>query len=146
MTTLVNECNEKADRAIASMMTVVAGTIALPVFTAMAMGGGAAAIGKCYGVRLTTNEGWKLVKQFIHGAGTYFLLLNVGSKACSIFIAPTYPSTAAALDPATSAALAWAIGATSKEYFQREYLGKSKLSKEELGEIFREAFKNHKNK
>ena len=51
-----------------------------------------------------------------------------------------------AIDAATSAAFAWAIGATAKEYFQREYLGKTKLSKDELGEIFRKAFKDHKNK
>lgn len=51
-----------------------------------------------------------------------------------------------AIDAATSAAFAWAIGATAKEYFQREYLGKSKLSKDELGKIFREAFKEQKNK
>ena len=150
MTASVYECNEKADLAIAAMMTCILGT-GLPTrmnwaFTAQAMGAGAAAIGKCYGIKLTTGEGWTLVKQFILGTGTYFLLLNVGLKACSIFIAPTYTSTAAALDPATSEALAWAIGATSKEYFQREYLGKSKLSKEELGEIFREAFKDYKNK
>ena len=51
-----------------------------------------------------------------------------------------------AIDAATSAAFAWAIGATAKEYFQREYLGKSKLSKDELGKIFREAFKEQKNR
>ena len=51
-----------------------------------------------------------------------------------------------AIDATTSAAFAWAIGATAKEYFQREYLGKSKLSKDELGKIFREAFKEQKNR
>ena len=52
----------------------------------------------------------------------------------------------AALDAATSAAFAWAIGSTAKAYFRNEYLGKSKLTKEELGEIFRKAFRDQKNK
>lgn len=51
-----------------------------------------------------------------------------------------------ALDAATSAAFAWAIGSTAKAYFRNEYLGKSKLTKEELGEIFRKAFRDQKDK
>lgn len=151
MATSVYECNEKANVAIGTMVTAVIGTAALPAhvnwaLTASAMGTGAAAIGKCYGFNLTKNEGWKLVKQFTLGAGLWFLGMNVGSKIISAVLESTGLGYAAgfAMDAATSAAFAWAIGATSKEYFQREYLGKSKLSKDELGKIFREAFKNHK--
>lgn len=153
MSTSVYECNEKADLAIAAMVTTVVGTAAVPAavnwaITASAMGGGAAAIGKCYGIKLTTDEGWKLVKQFIIGAGSWFLAMNVSSKIFSALLQFTgfgY-GVGFALDAATSAAFAWAIGATSKEYFKREYLGKSKLSEKELGKIFRDAFKDHKKK
>ena len=112
------------------------------------MGAGAVAIGKCYGVQLTKDEGWKFVKQFILSAGMWFLSMNVGSKILSMLVESTGFGYAvgAALDAATSAAFAWAIGSTVKAYFRNEYLGKSKLTKEELGEIFRKAFRDQKNK
>ena len=136
-------CNENADKAIAGMMATVVGTALVP-----AMGAGVVAIGLCYDIKLSKDEGWKLVKQFIMSAGFWFLSMNVGSKIISALMETTGIGYGAgvAIDAATSAAFAWAIGATAKEYFQREYLGKVKLSKDELGEIFRKAFKDHKNK
>ena len=149
----VYECNENADKAIATMMGTVAATAVLPAhvnwsLTASAMGAGVVAIGLCYDVKLTKDEGWKLVKQFVVSAGFWFLSMNVGSKLAIALIESTGLGygPAVALDVAASAAFAWAIGATAKEYFQREYLGKRKLTKNELGEIFRNAFKDHKNK
>lgn len=146
-------CNENADKAIAGMMATVVGTALVPAhvnwaLTASAMGAGVVAIGICYDVKLSKDEGWKLVKQFIMSAGFWFLSMNVGSKIISTLMQTTGIGYGAgvAIDAATSAAFAWAIGATAKEYFQREYLGKTKLSKDELGEIFRKAFKDHKNK
>ena len=104
--------------------------------------------GLCYDIKLTKDEGWKLVKQFILSAGFWFLSMNVGSKILSALMESTGLGYGAgvAIDAASSAAFAWAIGSTAKEYFQREYQGKSKLSKEELGAIFRKAFKEQKNK
>ena len=146
-------CNENADKAIAGMMATVVGTALVPAhvnwaLTASAMGAGVVAIGLCYDIKLSKDEGWKLVKQFIMSAGFWFLSMNVGSKILSALMETTGIGYGAgvAIDAATSAAFAWAIGATAKEYFQREYLGKVKLSKDELGEIFRKAFKDHKNK
>ena len=146
-------CNENADKAIAGMMATVVGTALVPAhvnwaLTASAMGAGGVAIGLCYDIKLSKDEGWKLVKQFIMSAGFWFLSMNVGSKILSALMETTGIGYGAgvAIDAATSAAFAWAIGATAKEYFQREYLGKVKLSKDELGEIFRKAFKDHKNK
>ena len=146
-------CNENADKAIAGMMATVVGTALVPAhvnwaLTASAMGTGVVAIGLCYDIKLSKDEGWKLVKQFIMSAGFWFLSMNVGSKILSALMETTGIGYGAgvAIDAATSAAFAWAIGATAKEYFQREYLGKVKLSKDELGEIFRKAFKDHKNK
>ena len=146
-------CNENADKAIAGMMATVVGTALVPAhvnwaLTASAMGAGVVAIGLCYDIKLSKDEGWKLVKQFIMSAGFWFLSMNVGSKILSALMETTGIGYGAgvAIDAATSAAFAWAIGATAKEYFQREYLGKVKLSKDELGGIFRKAFKDHKNK
>ena len=146
-------CNENADKAIAGMMATVVGTALVPAhvnwaLTASAMGAGVVAIGICYDVKLSKDEGWKLVKQFIMSAGFWFLSMNVGSKIISALMQTTGIGYGAgvAIDAATSAAFAWAIGATAKEYFQRDYLGKTKLSKDELGEVFRKAFKDHKNK
>lgn len=146
-------CNENADKAIAGMMATVVGTALVPAhvnwaLTASAMGAGVVAIGLCYDIKLSKDEGWKLVKQFIMSTGFWFLSMNVGSKIISALMETTGIGYGAgvAIDAATSAAFAWAIGATAKEYFQREYLGKVKLSKDELGEIFRKAFKDHKNK
>lgn len=153
MTTSVNVCNENADKAIKTMMATVTATALVPAhvnwaLTASAMGAGVVAIGLCYDIKLTEDEGWKLVKQFVLGAGFWFLSMNVSMKILSALMESTGLGygPGVAIDAATSAAFAWAIGATAKEYFQREYLGKSKLSKDELGEIFRAAFKKQRNK
>lgn len=153
MTSSVNACNEKADKAISAMVTTVTATALLPAhvnwaLTASAMGAGVISIGLCYDVKLTKDEGWKLVKQFVLGAGFWFLSMNVGSKILSAFLESTGLGygVGVVMDATTSAAFAWAIGATSKEYFQRDFLGKSKPSKDELSKIFRDAFKDHKNK
>lgn len=153
MTTPVNVCNEKADKAIRVMMSGVAVAALVPAHVnwtlmASAMGTGVVAIGYCYGIKLTKDEGWKLIKQFVLSAGFWFLSVNVGSKMLTAFMETTGLGygVGVTIDVAISTAFAWAIGAASKEYFQREYLGKSKLSKEELGEIFRDAFREQKNK
>ena len=146
-------CDNDADVAIKTMMGTVVATAAVPAhvnwaLTASAMGAGAVAIGKCYDVQLPKDEGWKLVKQFVLSAGMWFLSMNVGSKILSALMQSTGVGYAVgmALDAASSAAFAWAIGSTAKAYFRNEYLGKSRLTKEELGRIFREAFKEQKNK
>lgn len=78
-------CDQDADVAIKTMMAAVVGTAVIPAhvnwaLTASAMGAGAVAIGKCYGMQLTKDEGWKFVKQFVLSAGMWFLSMNVGSK------------------------------------------------------------------
>ena len=153
MATSVYVCNENADKAIKAMMATVVGTALVPAHVnwaliASAMGASVVAIGLCYDIKLTKDEGWRLVKQLILSARFWFLSMNVGSKILSALMESTGLGygIGVAMDAATSTALAWAIGTTSKEYFQREYLGKSKLSKDELGKIFRDAFEEHKNK
>ena len=66
MATSVNVCNERADKAINAMMATVVGTALVPAhvnwaLTASAMGTGVVAIGLCYDIKLTKDEGWKLV-------------------------------------------------------------------------------------
>lgn len=147
----IHECDEQADDAIRTMVATVVGTAAIPAhvnwsLTATAMGAGVVAIGLIYDVQLTKEEGWKLVRQFFLGAGFWFVTMNVGSKILTAILESTgfgYLG-GVALDGAISAASAWAIGACAKEYFRRDFLGKSKPTKEELGEIFREAFKKNK--
>lgn len=147
----IHECDEQADTAIRTMVATVVGTAAIPAhvnwsLTATAMGAGVVAIGLIYDVQLTKEEGWKLVRQFFLGAGFWFVTMNVGNKILSAILESTGIGYlgAVAMDGAVSAASAWAIGACAKEYFRRDYLGKSKPTKEELGEIFREAFKKNK--
>lgn len=147
----IHECDEQADDAIRTMVATVVGTAAIPAhvnwsLTATAMGAGVVAIGLIYDVQLTKEEGWKLVRQFFLGAGFWFVTMNVGSKILTAIMESTgfgYLG-GVALDGAISAASAWAIGACAKEYFRRDFLGKSKPTKEELGVIFREAFKKNK--
>lgn len=147
----IHECDEQADDAIRTMVTTVVGTAAIPAhvnwsLTATAMGAGVVAIGLIYDVQLTKEEGWKLVRQFFLGAGFWFVTMNVGSKILTAIMESTgfgYLG-GVALDGAISAASAWAVGACAKEYFRRDFLGKSKPTKEELGEIFRETFKKNK--
>lgn len=147
----IYECDEQADDAIRTMVATVVGTAAIPAhvnwsLTATAMGAGVVAIGLIYDVQLTKEEGWKLVRQFFLGAGFWFVTMNVGSKILTAIMESTGIGYlgGVALDGAISAASAWAIGACAKEYFRRDYLGKSKPTKEELGEIFRDAFKKNK--
>lgn len=147
----IHECDEQADDAIRTMVATVVGTAAIPAhvnwsLTATAMGAGVVAIGLIYDVQLTKEEGWKLVRQFFLGAGFWFVTMNVGSKILTAIMESTGFGYfgGVALDGAISAASAWAIGACAKEYFRRDFLGKSKPTKEELGGIFREAFKKNK--
>ena len=109
-------CDNDADVAIKTMVGTVVATAAVPAhvnwaLTASAMGAGAVAIGKCYDVQLTKDEGWKLVKQFVLSAGMWFLSMNVGSKILSALMQSTGVGYAVgmALDAASSAAFAWAI-------------------------------------
>lgn len=146
------ECDEDADVAIKVMMSTVTATALVPAavnwaITASAMGAGCVGIGKAYGVSLSKENGEKLVIQFLKGAGLWFLAMQVGSKVITSILQFTGLGYGAgvALDAATSAAFAWAIGKTAKSYFRSQYNNGKKLSEKELGEIFRQAFKDKKN-
>ena len=143
-------CDEKADKAIKVMIISIVGGVIVPAainwgIVAAAMGTGCVAIGKCYGFNLTRNDGWKLVKQFILGAGFMFVALNVGSKILAIVMQATGMGYAGGvvLDGIISAAQAWAVGGCAKEYFRSQAQGK-KASSEKLKQIFRTRFEEYK--
>lgn len=140
--------DSNADKAIASMIATTVGAAAVPAHVnwalmASILGGGVVAIGLCYDVKLSKDEAWKLVKQFFIAAGSFFIGINISSKIFAMILTSTGIGHigAVALDAALSSAIAYAIGATAKHYFRNDYLGKDKLSKAELGNIFRDAFK-----
>ena len=136
-------CNENADKAIAGMMATVVGTALVPAhvnwaLTASAMGAGVVAIGLCYDIKLSKDEGWKLVKQFIMSAGFWFLSMNVGSKILSALMETTGIGYGAgvAIDAATSAAFAWAIGLQQKNIFKESILERSNFPRMNLVKYF----------
>jgi len=147
----VFECDEKADVAIGAMvLAAVGGEIAPPMIdwgVAMAaMGSGVVAIGIIYDVKLTKDEAWKLVKQFILSAGFTWVALNAGTQIFKAIMKVTgwgYGPDVV-LGSVITGAIAYAVGACAKEYFRRDYMGKGRPSTEELGKIFREAFDKKK--
>lgn len=150
-TKTIEECDRNADTAIKTMIAACVGGAVVPAhinwtIVAAALGAGVVAIGVCYDVKMNKDEAWKLIKQFFLAAGTVFLMLNIGSKIISIILASTGIGYAGAvgLDTVVSGAQAYAVGACAKEYFRRDFLGKKRPSKEELGQIFRDAFKKKK--
>jgi uncharacterized protein (DUF697 family) len=139
--------DEKADAAITTMIAAVVGTSVIPAYvnwavTATAMGTGVVAIGLSYGVELTKDEAWHLVKQFIGAAGFWFMGMVIGSRILSMILTSTGIGYfgAVALDATVSGALAYAIGEASKAYF------KGVRDKKVLGDRVRNAFKAQKAK
>ena len=147
----INQCDNQADTAIKTMVSAcIAGAIAPaminPIVVAGAMGAGVVSIGICYDVKVTKDEAWKLIKQFFLAAGTMFLMVNMGGKFLSIILSSSgigYGG-AVAMDAALSAAQAYAVGACAKQYFRQEFLGKTKPTTQELGQIFKDAFRKKK--
>lgn len=135
--------DENADTAVVAMMTAasVAASVPGPVnwvaFSAV-LGSGVVAIGLAYGTQVTKDEAYKLIKQFVLGAGFTFLALTVGSKILGTILAVTGLGyfAAVAMDVAISTAIAYAVGESAKAYFKGE------RNKKELGRIFAEKFKS----
>lgn len=139
------DADAKADAVIATMVSTVIGAAVIPAYinwsiTATIMGAGVVAIGRCYGIELTKDEGWHLVKDFILGAGLWFAGLVLGSRIISMLLTSTGVgyAGAVAMDAAVSAALACAIGESAKMYFKGE------RDKGKLGKTFRSKFRSAK--
>lgn len=139
------EQDEKADNAIRIMVGATAAAAAVPAHVnwaimASALGVGVVSIGKCYGTALNKDEAWKLVVQFIKGAGIAWAGFAIGYKVLAAIIESTGLGYfgAAAVDVAVSSAIAWAVGACAKAYFKGE------RDKKALGSIFRNTFEKNK--
>lgn len=148
----IEQCDKDADEKIGLMIAGMVGGAVVPAainwtIVITAMGAGVISIGNCYGFSISKEGGSDLVKQFFISAGTTWLMLNVGAKICTAIIQMTGIGYfgGAALDAVISAAQAYAVGGCAKAYFRKKYQGKS-VSKEELGKIFRERFKEYKDK
>jgi uncharacterized protein (DUF697 family) len=135
---------QKADAVIAGMVSTALGMAVIPVFLQVpfmgAMATGVVAIGRCYEITLTKNEGWKLVKEFFKAGGYAFMATVVSGKLISLTVFATgigYPG-AVALDAVTGAAIAYALGAAAKAYFSGE------KDRQQLGAIMRQAFSEKK--
>ncbi len=147
----IQECDADADKEISNMVKAALGIALVPVvvntaLSATVLGAGCVAIGRAYGITITKDEAWKLVKQFLLGAGGWFLAMNFGTKFFTMLLQATgfgY-GVGVALDAAICSAAAYAIGGCAKSYFRNDYLGKNKPSKEELKRLFREEFNKHK--
>ncbi len=147
----VSICDEKADKAIAAMVAGIAAAAVIPAqfnwaLVAGAIGAGVVAIGACYGRTLSKEEGWDLAKTFFLSAGAMYIGIELGSKVIAAIMSMTVIGHAAAvaLDATVSGAAAFAVGKVGKEYFRRDYLGKARPSKAEMGQLFRDAFKRKK--
>jgi uncharacterized protein (DUF697 family) len=140
----MSEADDKADRVIAGMIAGAVGAAAAPVVAwpifVTGMGVGVVGIGACYGVSLSKDEAWKLIKQFFTAAGFSYMATLVGGKLLTIFLAATGVGYggAVALDVVTSSAIAYAVGQSAKAYFKGE------RRNAELGEIFRAAVRRRR--
>ena len=148
----IKNMDEKAERDIKLGIAAVVATAAIPAHvnwaaTATAMGIMCVDIGACYGERLTDESGAKdLIKQFIYGAGFWFMAMHVGSKIFAAAVETTGIGylLGASIDATVSGAFAYAIGKSAKLYFKQKALGK-KVSAEEIGATtFRECFTEYK--
>jgi uncharacterized protein (DUF697 family) len=131
--------DERADLIIKGMAsTGVAGAlIPLPLGIPFmgVVGAGVVSIGHCYGVELTKDQAWKLVRQFFKAAGFTYMALFVGWQFITGLGKATgfgYP-VAVALDATQGAIIAYAVGAAAKAYFKGERDNK------ELGALLRNA-------
>ena len=131
--------DQKADKIITGLITtgVAAGGVPIPLTVPFmaAVAGGVVAIGACYGVQLTRDEAWKLIREFFKAAGFVWMATAVGGQLGVLILAATgagYP-VALALDAVQGAVIAYAVGTAAKHYF------KGQKSRDEIRAVMRSA-------
>jgi uncharacterized protein (DUF697 family) len=136
--------DEKADTIIKGMVTtgVATGVIPLPLgipFMA-AVATGVVAIGSCYGVEITRDEAWKLIREFFKAAGFTFAATQIGWQFISGLMYATGLGSplAVVLDTTQCIAISYAIGAAAKHYFSGQ------RNQRELGAIMRSVYLKEK--
>ena len=129
---------QKADKAVMAMTLTGVGIGFAPVgidiaaFMAL-MGTGVVSIGACYGLELNKEEAGELIKHFFKAAGLTLSMVMVGSKLVYSLMKSnpvTYLPFMIA-DAVIDGTTAYAVGSTSRNYFQRKAQGK-KATEEEI--------------
>lgn len=147
----IAECDAKANFMIASLTTEIAIICALPavvnwsllvptILTAITF------IALYYDIRITKEEAGNFIKQCFYGAGLWWMGVNFGAKFVAALIQCTGLGYVfgCVLDGVITTAAAYAIACSAKHYFRNLAISKQTLSKEELGNIFRNAFAEYK--
>jgi uncharacterized protein (DUF697 family) len=135
---------EKADAVIAGLVSTAVAAAVIPVPLTVPFIGlvasGVVAIGACYGVKLSKEEAWKLLREFFKAAGFTFMAINVGSVLLSAVMTVTGAGyvVGVALDAVQASAIAYAVGSAAKHYFAGEH------SRAALGAVMRAAFTQQK--
>jgi hypothetical protein len=131
--------DEMADNVIKGLVAtgIACGAVPAPMLVPFmaAVASGVVAIGACYGVRLSTDEAWKLLREFFKAAGFVYCAALVGGQFITWIIGATgfgLP-VALALDAAQAAGISYAVGGAAKNYF------KGQNSRSEIRTIMRRA-------
>jgi uncharacterized protein (DUF697 family) len=118
--------DEKADRIIKGLTAtgVAAGGVPVPLLIPFmaTVAGGVVAIGASYGVRLSKEDAWKLIREFFKAAGFVYTATFIGGAFITWILAATgvgYP-VALALDAAQCAVIGYTVGTAAKHYFKGE--------------------------
>lgn len=123
---MTSEQDSKADVIVGTMVTGALAMSVIPTVNTVAfiaaMGTGVVAIGAAYGVPLTKDESWKLVKQFLQGAGAATAAAFGVGKVISLLLATTGIGygAAVAIDASVGSATAYAVGMAAKFYFKND--------------------------
>lgn len=136
---MVDKADEKADAIIKGLTAtgIAAGAVPAPMLVPFmaAVASGVVAIGACYGVQLTKDEAWKLIREFFKAAGFVYVSAVVGGHFITWILTVTGLGlpVAMALDAATAAVVAYAVCTAAKHYF------KGQTSRREIRDVMRQA-------
>jgi len=131
--------DEKADKIIMGLTATgaAAGGIPVPLLVPFmgAVAGGVVAIGACYGVQLTRDEAWKLIREFFKAAGFVWTATFIGGEFIVWILAATGAGlpVALALDAVQCTVIAYAVSTAAKHYF------KGQRSRDEIRAVMRRA-------
>ena len=134
----IEEMGKKADKTVTTMTLTGVGIGFAPVGIDIAafmtlMGTSVIAIGNCYGMEMNKEEAGELIKQFFKAAGLTLSMVTVGSKIIysTMKSNPVTYLPFMVADAVICGTTAYAVGSTSKNYFQLRAQGK-KASEEDI--------------
>jgi hypothetical protein len=138
--------DEKADKIIMGLTATGAAAGALPVPLLIpfmgTVAGGVVAIGACYGVGLSRDEAWKLIREFFKAAGFVWTSAFIGTQLIAWIVTTTGVGVpvAMALETAEATLIAYAVGTAAKHYF------KGQKSRDEIRTVMRSAMSEARTK